>query len=133
MELMGLVRWKSEGDHLWLSWWARQRKVLEGLLGCTGLCIAEYQGVCSRVSCVAGCRLPLKAAYGVVGMIPRACEVSMTAMVTGQARRPPPKSPWSGGLIEGFLHRFAWASVLLSMLLVEMATIRNCITRGKRL
>jgi len=99
--------------------------VLEGLLGCTRLCIAEYQDVCSHLLCIAGCRSPLKAVYGVVGMIPQACGVSMTALVTGQTCQLPPTSPWSGGLVEGFLHRFAWTSVLRSVLLVEMATIRN--------
>jgi len=53
--------------------------------------------------------------WGVVGMKLRACGVSMTSVVTGEARRPSPKSPWSGGLGEGFLRRLAWASVLLSM------------------
>jgi len=72
----------------------------EGVGGAAGLywarCIAEYQGVCSCILYITGCRSPSKAVYGVVDMIPQACGVSMTALVTGQACWLPPKSPWSG-------------------------------------
>jgi len=53
----------------------------------------------------------------------QAHEVSMTLSVTGEARRPSPKSPWSGWLGRGFLRRLSWTSLLLNMLLEFLATI----------
>jgi len=83
--------------------------------GCCALRVVLYQVACSGKLCRAGLRLLLRLSGEVVGMKLRACGVSMTSVVTGEARQPSPKSPWSGGLGEGFLHRLAWASVLLSM------------------
>jgi len=75
---------------------------------CRVLCVAVYQVACFYKICDAGLRFPLSLRVEVVDMRLQACGVSMTLLVTGEAHRPSPKLPWSGGLEEGFLHRFAW-------------------------
>jgi len=70
--------------------------------------VAVYQVACFDEICDAGLRFPLRLRVEVVDMRLWACGVSMTSLVTGEACWLPPKSPWSGGLEEGFLHRFTW-------------------------
>ncbi len=90
-----------------LSWSAWHGGVSNASGNCRVLRMVMYQVACFDKICAAALRFPLRLRVEVVDMILQACGVSMTSLVTGEAHQPSPKSPWSGGLEEGFLCRFA--------------------------